>query len=60
MIDDFGMHEAPHVGDIDTNNPWRGSSRLLGVLSYCNLDLHEGLASSNRPLLWWELSRHYS
>lgn len=48
----FRLPEAPHVGDVDENNPKVESAQLLGVVGFCYFDLHVDLASSNQPLSW--------
>ena len=50
MIAGFGLHGAPHMGDVGQNDPKRTSCQLLGVLGFSHLDLHVDFASSNKPL----------
>lgn len=50
MVAGSRLHEAPHLGEIDENDPQCDSFRLLSVHDFHNFDLHADFASSNRPL----------
>ena len=52
----FRLHDAPHKGDMDENNPKRWNSQLLVVPDVLHSDLHIDFASSNLALFVGGLS----
>lgn len=59
MMAGFGLHGAPHMGDIDENDPER-ASRSCCVRSFHHADWHVDFACANQSLFWGVPSRHHS
>lgn len=50
LVFGFGLHDAPHIGDLRENKPKRGTSQLLIVLDFFFFVVCVDFVSPNKPL----------